>query len=295
MNETEVIPSGALARQEEQINKTKNRTMTPTKPAVTKPSALTVMAARMSVDPTKLFETLKATVFQKATNEELLALVVVANTYNLNPFLKELYAFPSKGGGIVPIVSVDGWNKMLVNQPDFDGIEFEYTDDQEGNPVACTATIHVKNRSHPVKITEYMDECKRNTDPWNNMPRRMLRNRTLCQASRVAFGFSGVKHEEEADTINIESVTMPSTPPPKEVKPADGKTPQAELEAMVVAAGFTFDDVQKFGESTGNIEGASSMATFNDVPTDIARRLLRAQKGLLTGLAAVKGEGKQNG
>lgn len=265
----------------------------PTTLAAAKPSAINMMAARMSVEPTKLFETLKATVFQKATNEELLALVVVANTYNLNPFLKELYAFPAKGGGIVPIVSVDGWNKMLVNQPDFDGIEFEFADDEAGNPVACTATIHVKNRSHPVKITEYMAECKRNTDPWNNMPRRMLRNRTLCQASRVAFGFSGVKHEEESEAIDVQSIVTASdskalTAPPKEVKPEDGKTAQAELEALIVTAGFTFDAVQKWGEDTGNIEGASSMASFADVPTDVARRLLRAQKGLLTGLEAAK-------
>lgn len=263
----------------------------PTPQAPAKPSAINVMAARMSVEPTKLFETLKATVFQKATNEELLALVVVANTYNLNPFLKELYAFPAKGGGIVPIVSVDGWNKMLVNQPDFDGIEFEFTDDEAGNPVACTATIHVKNRSHPVKITEYMAECKRNTDPWNNMPRRMLRNRTLCQASRVAFGFSGVKHEEESEAINIEAVVTSAEVkqlPPTVVPPADGKTPQAELESLVVSAGFTFNAVQKWGEATGNIEGADSLASFSDIPTDIARRLLRAQKGLLTGLEAAK-------
>src|SRR5688572_13134058 len=174
----------------------------------TKPSALHLMAARMNVDPTKLYDTLKATVFKNATNEELLALVVVANTYDLSPLLKEIYAFPAKGGGIVPVVSVDGWNRMLVRQPDFDGIEFEFIDDEAGNPVACTATIHVKNRSHPVKITEYMAECKRNTDPWNNMPRRMLRNRTLCQASRVAFGFSGVKHEEESEAIDIQSVVV---------------------------------------------------------------------------------------
>ena len=268
-------------------------TATPTKALEkTKPSAINLMASRMNVDPTKLYETLKATVFQKATNEELLALVVVANTYGLNPFLKELYAFPAKGGGILPIVSVDGWNSMLVRQPDFDGIEFDFVEDEAGAPVSCTATIYVKNRAHPIKITEYMAECKRNTDPWNNMPHRMLRNRTLCQASRIAFGFSGVKHEEETEAIDVEAVVVatPSTPPPKEVKPADGKTPQVELESVVVAGGFTFNELQKWGLESGNIEGADAMASFTDVPTDVCRRLLRAQKGLLTGLQQVKGE-----
>lgn len=273
------------------------------KPAQSKPSgapsAIAVMANRLSVEPTKLYETLKATVFQKATNEELLALVVVANEYGLNPFLKELYAFPAKGGGIVPIVSVDGWNKMLIRQPEFDGIEFEFTDDQDGNVHSCTATIHVKGRAHPTKITEYFAECVRPTDPWKNMPRRMLRNRTLCQASRVAFGFAGVVHEEEAEAINIEAMVvpadqkqLPNTPPPKVVPPADGKTPQAELEAVIVSAGFTFDMIQKWGTETNNIEGADAMTGFADIPTDTCRRLLRAQVGLLKSLADAKGEAK---
>jgi phage recombination protein Bet len=259
----------------------------------TKPSAISLMAARLSVEPTKLFETLKATVFKNCTNEELMALTVVANEYGLNPFLKELYAFPAKGGGIVPIVSVDGWNKMLVRQEGFNGIEFEFQEDNEGALISCTATIYVKNRDHPVKITEYMAECKRNTEPWNNMPHRMLRNRTLCQASRIAFGFSGVKHEEEADSINIESTVMPAEPLkkiPAEAQPkGEEKTPQQQVEALVIANGYTFDHLAKWGLETDNIPGADSMTGFEDLPNDVCKRLLRATAGLLSGLEKVKG------
>jgi phage recombination protein Bet len=265
----------------------------------------------MSVEPAKLFETLKATVFKNCTNEELLALVVVANTYGLNPFCREIYAFPSKGGGITPIVSVDGWNSMLIRQPDFDGIEFAFAETEQGELVSCTAIIHVKNRSHPVVITEYMAECKRNTDPWNNMPHRMLRNRTLCQASRVAFGFSGVQHEEEV--IDVQATVMAPMPaePLKKIaapkpeaeaapKPNDdgdlaptepGKTktgsPQAELETLCVTNGYTFNTLQKFGEESGNIPDASAMTGFAEVPSDICKRLLRSQAGLVKALAAM--------
>src|SRR4030095_7470239 len=108
----------------------------PAKPSsaiTTKPSALALMANKLSVDPNKLLDTLKATCFRvkvdgqyrAPTNEEMLALVVVANTYDLNPMLREIYAFPAKGGGIVPIVGVDGFIKMMQRHPEFDGIEFE--------------------------------------------------------------------------------------------------------------------------------------------------------------------------
>lgn len=259
---------------------------------VAKPSAINLMASRMSVEPAKLYATLKSTVFKNATDEELLALVVVSNEYDLNPLLREIFAFPSKGGGITPVVSVDGWNKMLIRQKDFDGIEFDFTDDEAGNVHSCTATVHVKNRSHPMKITEYFAECKRNTDNWNNMPRRMLRNRTLCQASRMAFGISGVQHEEEALDVEATVISaMPSAPPPKVIPATSGEakqTPQSELEAVVVTGGFTFDHLKVWGKETGNIEGADEIPGFAELPNDVCKRLLRAQAGLLKGLEAVK-------
>jgi phage recombination protein Bet len=257
------------------------------------------------VEPLKLFESLKATVFKNATNEELLALVIVANEYGLNPFLKEIYAFPAKGGGICPVVSVDGWNKMLVRQPDFDGIAFTDNLDAAGNLVSCTATIYVKGRSHPCEITEYLDECRRNTDPWNNMPHRMLRNRTLCQASRVAFGFSGVRHEQETDgAVAIEALVMPSEPPPRTMLPpaqeaartaqpsADGEplTEQTKFQALVVSEGYTFNHVQKWGKETGNIPDADTLPDFDSIPKEVCVRLLRAKAGLLKGLAQVKAQ-----
>lgn len=280
-----------------------------------KVSAMNLMASRLHCEPDKLLATLKATMFKNATNEEMLALVVVANTYGLDVLCKELYAFPAKGGGIVPVVSVDGWLKLLIRQPDYDGIEFEMVDGNDGLPYSCTATVYVKNRSRPVKITEYFDECKRNTEPWNNMPRRMLRNRTLCQASRMAFGFSGIYHEEEAESfIDI----SPSTPPPTKVKlvasaPQESElsdagqtasTPQPEpvrqqqpsntsvaaLEKVIIDAGHTFDQFQRWAIESENVKSADSLASFDDVPEADAKRLLRAVKGMLAQLAAQKAD-----
>jgi len=255
-----------------------------------KPSALAIMAARLSVEPAKLLATLKDTVFQKATDSELMALTVVANEYGLNPFLKEIYAFPAKGGGICPIVSVDGWNKMLVRHSEFDGIEFDFAEDSEGNLVSCTATVHLKNRSHPVKVTEYLSECKRNTDPWNNMPRRMLRNRTLCQAARMAFGFSGVYNDDEAATVVDVTSTPVSTEPPTRL-PAPAEThntgPQKELEALIITEGITFEQFRNYVATEQLVKDADSLGGFDDLATDDAKRLLRAKVGLINNLKKV--------
>jgi len=172
------------------------------RPKEQKPSAVAVMAARMSVEPSKLFQTLKDTVFKNANESEMLALVVVANEYGLNPLLKEIYAFPAQRGGIVPVVSVDGWISLVNRQKLLDGIKFAF-EDKGGKPYSCTCTISIKGRERPVEVTEFYDECFRNTDPWKQMPRRMLRHKALIQTARVAFGFSGIYDEDEGNDQHL--------------------------------------------------------------------------------------------
>lgn len=164
------------------------------------------MAGRFQVEPAKLLSTLKNTVFKGASDDELLALVVVANEYGLNPLTKEIYAFPAKGGGIVPVVSVDGWIRIINDHAQMDGIEFEWENDQQTKePISCTAIIYRKDRTHPTKVTEYLSECRRNTDPWK-MVHRMLRHKALIQGGRVAFGFGGIYDEDEARDIASRNV-----------------------------------------------------------------------------------------
>jgi phage recombination protein Bet len=163
-------------------------------------SALAVMASRFSVEPTKLLETLKVTVFKGATDAELMALCIVANEYGLNPLTKEIYAFPAKGGGIVPVVSVDGWIRIINDHPQMDGLEFEWDNDKDGSPVSCTAIIYRKDRTRAIKVTEYLSECARNTEPWK-MKHRMLRHKALIQCGRVAFGFGGIYDDDDANDI----------------------------------------------------------------------------------------------
>lgn len=265
----------------------------------TRPKALEVMAARLNLDATKLLDTLKQTVFKEASDAELAALVVVANEFGLNPFLKEIHAFKGKGGGIVPVVGVDGWNKLLLRQPDFDGIEFEMLDDDQGQVYSCTATVYVKTRTRPIKVTEYFSECFRPTDPWKQMPRRMMRHKALNQASRLAFGFAGIFDPDEAIDIGDSAVTEPSkqprklAPPTADAQPQLGDNPartaQQDLESAIIEGGFEFSLFQRWGIESGNIENADSLPGFDAIPTETANRLLRNKAGLLKSLGEMKG------
>lgn len=163
-------------------------------------------------DGTDLSQTLKATAFKSNTqvsDAQMTALLVVANQYGLNPFTKEIYAFPDKGG-IVPVVGLDGWSRIINSHAQFDGMDFEQDND------SCTCVIYRKDRSHPVKVTEWMSECRRSTGPWQSHPRRMLRHKAMIQCARLAFGFTGIYELDEAERIAEVSA-------PKHIDPETGE------------------------------------------------------------------------
>tara|TARA_R110000868_G_scaffold227023_3_gene479966 strand:+ start:207 stop:965 length:759 start_codon:yes stop_codon:yes gene_type:complete len=163
-------------------------------------------------DGSDLTNTLKATAFKsgtQVTDAQMTALLVVANQYGLNPFTKEIFAFPDKGG-IVPVVGLDGWSRIINSHAEFDGMDFEQDAD------SCTCVIYRKDRSHPVKVTEWMSECKRGTQPWQSHPKRMLRHKAMIQCARLAFGFSGIYEQDEAERI-VEADA------PKKVDPVTGE------------------------------------------------------------------------
>lgn len=161
------------------------------------------MAERFGMDRQAFERTLMATVVPggKASPEQVAAVLLVADQYHLNPLTKEIYAFPSKGGGIVPVVGVDGWIKLMNEHPAADGVELVENNDEKGALISVTATVYRKDRAHPIRVTEYFAECARGTDPWRQSPRRMLRHKALIQGLRVAFGFSGIYEPDEAERI----------------------------------------------------------------------------------------------
>src|SRR6185312_12992602 len=152
-------------------------------------SVIADMAQRFGMERQAFEATIKATVMPanaNVSNEQLVAFLVVAKEYNLSPFTKEIFAFPGRGGGIQPIVSIDGWLKIINSHAQFDGMEFVDERAQDGSLVAVTCKIHRKDREHPTEVTEYMEECRRDTDTWKKYPVRMLRHKAAIQCARYA-------------------------------------------------------------------------------------------------------------
>jgi phage recombination protein Bet len=200
-----------------------------------KPSLVSRFADRYHIEPAKLMDTLKATAFRQrgdtvVTNEQMAALLIVADQYKLNPFTKEIYAFSDKGA-IVPVVGVDGWSRIINEHPAFNGMEFNYSDEivtmtgAKPCPEWCEVVIYRKDRERPTVVREYLDEvyqAPRGKDgrsfdgPWQSHTKRFLRHKTLIQGARIGFGFAGIFDEDEARRIvdANPAIEMPTTAPP---------------------------------------------------------------------------------
>lgn len=260
---------------------------------------ITRFASRFGVDPNQTFNILKQTAFrlpakkingkyesQAVTNEQMAALLIVADQYGLNPFTKEIYAFPDKNGAVVPVVGVDGWVRIINERPELDGIEFAWAENvvtpEHGKP--CPEWIEVKiyrrDRGRPVVVREYLDEVYRPpfvtgdgtaiNGPWQSHTKRMLRHRGLIQAARVAFGFSGLHDEDEADAVAVDVDFKRLSAPPDPEQPEDLFQDLID-ELTRFDHPFEFGDLKRFCQQSAEANGAelndfyrSALASLDD-------------------------------
>lgn len=208
-------------------------------------------------DGQELMQTLKQTAFKgQVSDSQMTALLIVANQYKLNPWTKEIYAFPDQNNGIVPVVGVDGWARIINSHDQFDGIEFEQDDEK------CTCKIFRKDRSHATSVTEYLSECKRAAKPWQSHPKRMLRHKAMIQCARLAFGFVGIYDQDEAE--RIAEPEAPAAKPIVKRKMSDNKIEAAiqsikngdyTLAQIIDAHDLTDEQLARFNSELNIIEG----------------------------------------
>lgn len=191
--------------------------------ALQRPSLVAKFAHKYTIEPDKLMGILRATAFKvkdgEATNEQMAALLVVADQYGLNPFTREIFAFPDKQNGIVPVVGVDGWTRIINDHWASNGFEFRESEkkisidaDAKECPEWIEVVIYRKDRDHPIVVREYLDEVyrplgtykdggKHKPGPWQTHTKRFLRHKALIQGARIAYGFTGIYDEDEAGRI----------------------------------------------------------------------------------------------
>lgn len=154
------------------------------------------------------------------TIEDVFTFLIQCKNLGLNPLLKQIYGFMSRGK-LVNVVSIEGWNAIAQRSPVFDGFEFEFGPFSEreliykktgfvnGHKSEANVTIKRsvaswvkcivfrKDRAHPIVITTFFDEAYTGSEPWATMPMHMLQNRAFVNAVRKAFNVSAYADDDK--------------------------------------------------------------------------------------------------
>jgi len=202
--------------------------------------ALAVQSQVMGQDQVDL---VKRTVAKDATNDELKMFLHLAQTYNLDPFAKEIW-FIKQGGQPLMMTSRDGYLKIANEHKDFegmasdvvyaedsferssDGVKHVYGGKDRGVIVGAYALVYRKDRRIPVYVfAPYKDYAKGN-NVWRTYPHAMILKVAEAMALKRAFSLSGLVTREEVDSgdgdapevINAEVVEHATQQPKPETK-----------------------------------------------------------------------------
>lgn len=164
----------------------------------------------------------------------------VAKKYDLDPFVKEIYAYVDNRGNLTLITGKDGFLKIARKQPGYlqivsaavyTGDEFEADfalgsiekhritteslANRSGNPIGAYAILRMEGLPDVMKWVDWSEYCPAKTDytPWAKQKAAMI---TKCATSvliREAFGLSGLYDEAE---ISADSFGTNWNSPPEE-------------------------------------------------------------------------------
>jgi len=161
---------------------------------------VTEVASTIGIVPQELSHWTKEAVVPEHVLKSVLR---VAKRYILNPLAGQIDWKENHEGGYEVYIPIDSWIAMIHREPGFKGLTFsQATETEEGGvPLWMECSIYRADLIQPITVREYYAELKTEHPIWQQMPRRMLRHKTLQQCARLTFG------------ISVPELKIPITPP----------------------------------------------------------------------------------
>jgi len=210
-----------------------------------KPRASNILATLVGMEPQAMLDTIKAQCFKgnpaNISDTQLAAFVSIAAEMGVNPLLPGMiYAYPSSGGAIVPMMGPDAVFKKLTEHKDVAGWETTvYPEDVTQPPTHAVTKIYRKSSDKPLTYTAVLSEWKIGANPnWNSRPRHMLSLRSLKQCARQII--HGIPFDED-ERVMMEAIDVTPeapkvdrpAPPPRKAKGAAAVREAATVDAVV--------------------------------------------------------------
>lgn len=163
---------------------------------------------------------IKQTVAKGATDTELKFFLTLASKYGLDPFRKEIW-FVKRGGDATIMTSRDGYLKIAMQDPNFDGLqsmvvkegdEFEYDAEnckvrhkfgtKRGGILGAWAIARHKKRPPVICFVDF-NEYKGESPVWKKYPSAMIQKVAEVFVLRRQFNISGLVTGEELDHADV--------------------------------------------------------------------------------------------
>lgn len=160
---------------------------------------VTEVANTLAISSQELSHWAKETVVPE---EVLKSILRTALRLKLDPLLGQIDWELNLDGSYEVYIPIDGWIAMIHREPSFKGLTFSQAiETEEGIPLWMECSIYPSGLIQPITVREYYAELKTDHPIWMQMPRRMLRHKTLQQCARLAFG------------IGVPELKIPLVPP----------------------------------------------------------------------------------
>lgn len=188
-------------------------------------------------------ELVKRTVAKDATDDELKMFLYLANQYRLDPFKREIVFTKFKGQPSF-ITTRDGYLKIAISNPDFDGLQafvvregddFEIVAEEfkvhhrfgseRGKIIGAWAAAYHKKRKPVICFVEFDEYYKPEWNTWEKYPSAMIQKVAESFVLKRQFNISGLVTQEEIsmeeintmeDTNIVEGTIVDSKPSPNE-------------------------------------------------------------------------------
>ena len=146
----------------------------------------------------------------KCTDDEFKLLLYQAETYKLDPLLKQIWAVKYSSDKPASIFAGrDGFLAIAHRSGKFDGMESGVR--KEGGDTIGFAKVYRKDMKMPFSVEVSLSEYNRKQGTWLSHPATMIQKVAEAQALRKAFQISGIYSQEEQ--------WAEVKPPMKEVSP----------------------------------------------------------------------------
>lgn len=140
---------------------------------------------------------IKAKVAPNATQTEFELLMYMANKYQLDPLIKQIWLVKFGDSPAQIYAGRDGYLEIAHRSGQFDGMETKVQYDKDGKIASATCEVWRKDMTHSIKSEVLFKEYSTGKSLWTSKPAVMLGKVAESVALRKAFSVSGMYSPEE--------------------------------------------------------------------------------------------------